>query len=205
MITDLIELTRVRLGAGILAKPIHTSMRRICTHVIEEMQAIYPKRIFQLNCDNELPGEWDESRISQVLSNLLGNAIQHGDAASPVTVTAKAAGNAVEVSVHNEGAPIPPELIPKLFDCLFQGSPDQRAADDNSTSLGLGLYIAKEIILAHGGTIAVHSSDKEGTTFAARLPSAVAGGLGRQAVPSDQTPAPAPSIFQAPHGRRRTF
>ncbi|HEY5331260.1 MAG TPA: HAMP domain-containing sensor histidine kinase [Acidobacteriaceae bacterium] len=171
MITDLIELTRVRLGAGILIKPTHTCMRRICANVIEEMKAIYPKRTFQLNCDDELPGEWDEPRMSQVLSNLLGNAVQHGDVKSPISVTAKRDENGeVELSVHNEGTPIPPKMIPKLFDCLFQGSSDQRAADDNSTSLGLGLYIAKEIISAHGGTIEVQSSDGEGTTFAVRLP-----------------------------------
>lgn len=171
MITDLIELTRVRLGAGILIKPTHTCMRRICANVIEEMKAIHPKRTFQLNCDDELPGEWDEPRMSQVLSNLVGNAVQHGDVKSPIVVTAKRDENGgVELSVYNEGTPIPPKMIPKLFDCLFQGSSDQRAADDNSTSLGLGLYIAKEIISAHGGTIEVQSSDGEGTTFAVRLP-----------------------------------
>lgn len=170
MITDLIELTRVRLGTGISAKPTHTSMRRICTNVIEEMKAIYPDRTFHLNCDDELLGEWDEARMSQVLSNLLGNAIQHGDVRSPVTVTARGDGSGVELSVHNDGTPIPPKMIPRLFDCLFQGASEQRAADDNSTSLGLGLYIAKEIISAHGGTIGVQSSDGEGTTFTAHLP-----------------------------------
>lgn len=173
MITDLIELTRVRLGAGISIKPTHTSMRRICTSVIGEMQAIYPKRTFQLNCNDELAGEWDEPRISQVLSNLLGNAIQHGDIKSPVVVTAGKDGNKIEITVHNEGTAIPQKMIPRLFDCLFQGTSDQRAAEDNSTSLGLGLYIAKEIITAHGGTIEVRSSDAEGTTFTARLPSTV--------------------------------
>jgi len=72
--------------------------------------------------------------------------------------------------VHNKGVSIPTKIIPKLFDCLFQGASGQRAAEDNSTSLGLGLYIAKEIVTAHGGTIEVQSSDDEGTTFVARLP-----------------------------------
>jgi signal transduction histidine kinase len=174
MITDLIELTRVRLGGGILIKPTRTCMRRICTNVIEEMKAIYPKRTFHLNCDDALPGEWDEARMSQVLSNLIGNAIQHGNVEYPVSVTSKSDTNGVELSVHNEGTSIPPETLPRLFDCLFQGSSDQRAADDNSTSLGLGLYIAKEIISAHGGTIEVRSSDDEGTTFVVRLPSVAA-------------------------------
>src|SRR5215213_3464886 len=146
MITDLIELTRVRLGTGLSISPTHTCMRHICTNVIEEMRSIYPKRFFELKCVEELPGEWDEAKLSQVLSNLLGNAIQHGAIDSPITVTAEKDKHEVILSVHNEGASIPVEIVPKLFDCLFQGTSGQRAADDNSTSLGLGLYIAKEII-----------------------------------------------------------
>jgi signal transduction histidine kinase len=170
MITDLIDLTRVRLGSGIVIKPTQTSMRRICTDSIREMEATHPERAFRLNCDDEIPGKWDVAKISQVLSNLLGNAIQHGDVESPITLTAKSGTNGVEFSVHNEGPAIPPKTLPRLFDCLFQGSSDQRAADDNSTSLGLGLFIAKEIISAHGGTIEVQSSNDEGTTFVVRLP-----------------------------------
>lgn len=103
MITDLTELTRVRLGSGISIKPTLTSMRRLCVSVVGEMKAIYPKRVFQLNCNDELADEWDEPRISQVLSNLLGNAIQHGDIKSPVTITAGKNDNEVVISVHNEG------------------------------------------------------------------------------------------------------
>jgi len=170
MITDLIELTRVRLGAGILITPTPTCMRRICTSVINEMKAIYPNRTFQLSCDDELPGGWDEARMSQVLSNLLGNAIQHGNVDAPVTVTAKRDRHGVEISVHNDGPAIPSKMLPKLFDCFFRVSPDQSAANGDSTSLGLGLYIAKEIITAHEGTIDVQSSDIAGTTFIVRLP-----------------------------------
>jgi signal transduction histidine kinase len=176
MITDLIELTRVRLGAGILITPVKTCLRRICANVIGEMQAIYPQRNFQLHCAEDIPGEWDEARLSQVLSNLMGNAIQHGNVSSPVIVTAKQGAEGVKISVHNQGACIPPETIPKLFDCLFRGIPAQRPADDTSTSLGLGLYIAKEIISAHAGTIEVHSSELDGTTFAIHLPPPAGGG-----------------------------
>jgi hypothetical protein len=170
MIADLIELTRLRLGSGLPINPSPTCMRHVCTNVIEEMRSIYPKRSFELKCAEELPGEWDEVKLSQVLSNLLGNAIQHGAIDSPVTITAQSDKQGVALSVHNAGAPIPTKIIPKLFDCLFQGASGQRAAEDNSTSLGLGLYIAKEIVTAHGGTIEVQSSDYEGTTFVARLP-----------------------------------
>jgi phosphoserine phosphatase RsbU/P len=135
-----------------------------------EMRTIYPKRVFQMDSDAELPGEWDEAKLSQVLSNLLGNAVQHGASNSPVTVTAKSDGNEVEVAVNNKGAVIPSSRIPRLFDSFFQGDEAGKADDSRSNSLGLGLYISKEIVQAHGGTIDVRSSDDEGTTFIVRLP-----------------------------------
>ena len=171
MITDLVELTRVRLGSGIAINPSPTSMRRICMHVVDEMRAIYPDRVFQMHCDDELVGEWDEARMSQVFSNLLGNAVQHGAYASPITVEVRREESGLAIEVHNEGKAIPQEIIPKIFDSLFQGSLSEKANDDYSTSLGLGLYIARELVLAHGGTVEVRSSDAEGTTFVVHLPS----------------------------------
>ena len=169
LITDLIELTRIRLGEGIAIKPVATSMRRICTIAVEEMQVIYPKRVFQIDCDDDLPGEWDEARLGQVLSNLLGNAVQHGARETPITVSVRAAGNEVELAVHNKGPAIPADILPKLFDRLFRGGAAEPTADEAS-SMGLGLYIAKQIIVAYGGTIEVRSSDDEGTSIIAKLP-----------------------------------
>jgi signal transduction histidine kinase len=179
MITDLIELTRLRFGSGIVVRRAPADLRRICVSAIEEMEAIYPDRIFELNCDDELFGEWDAARMTQVLSNLLGNAIQHGSARFPVSMTAKSNDHEVALEVHNQGAAIPPDAIPMLFDSLFQGGPRERSADDRSSSLGLGLYIAKEIISAHGGSIEVRSSDDEGTTFVAHLPRVAGLGPGK--------------------------
>ncbi len=184
MITDLIELTRVRLGAGITIVPAQTCMRRICIDAVEEMKAIYPKRLFKLDCDEEILGDWDQARISQCLSNLLGNAVQHGGIHSPIIVTVRGGDAGVELTVHNGGAAIPQHMIPKLFDCMFQGASGQRDADDNSTSLGLGLYIAKEIVTAHGGTIDVRSTETTGTIFTARLPSATSQAAEKANAPS---------------------
>jgi len=168
MINDLLELARVRLGSGITIQPAPTCIRRICGNVVEEMQAVFPKRAFRLTGDDELPGEWDENRLSQVVSNLVGNAGQHGASNSAVTITAKRTGDGVEVSVHNEGTPIPSDKIPRLFDSFYQL--DNREAETCSGSLGLGLYICKEIVAAHKGTINVRSSANEGTAFIVRLP-----------------------------------
>jgi hypothetical protein len=170
MINDLLELARVRLGSGIIIHAAPTSIRRICKNVLEELQAAFPSHTFLMDGDDELSGNWDENRLSQVVSNLVGNAVQHGASASAVTITAKSAADGIEVSVHNEGTPIPHAMIPKLFDSFYRL--DDRDADTNSTSLGLGLYISKEIIAAHRGTIEVRSSVDEGTTFTIRLPNA---------------------------------
>ena len=170
MITDLTELTRVRLGDGITVNRSDGDLRDICTTVILEMEAIYPDREFQLDCPAALAGQWDGARLTQVISNLLGNAVQHGAATSVVTLLARKDKDFVELAVHNDGAPIPKEVIPKLFDRLFQGGAVETDGYDQSTSLGLGLYIAREIVVAHGGTIDVTSDAAAGTVFTARMP-----------------------------------
>lgn len=169
MITDLIELTRVRLGAGIAINRARISICDLCTECIEEMRAIYPNRVFTLTCDEELSGDWDRARMSQVVANLLGNAVQHGAIDAPVTLKARGDGMSIELAVHNEGTAIPPDKIPKLFDLLFHERQSQTTENDYANSLGLGLYIAKEIVLAHGGTIGVRSSGADGTTFMVRV------------------------------------
>jgi signal transduction histidine kinase len=170
MITDLIELTRVQLGAGISVNLTETDLQRICSQVLTEMKAAYPERVFEMDSEGHLVGKWDEARLSQVLSNLMGNAVQHGAVDSAIKMTVKKINDRVEIQVHNEGRAIPENLLPRLFDRFVQGKSGTRASESQSTSLGLGLYIAKEIIVAHGGTITVQSTDTEGTTFTACLP-----------------------------------
>ena len=169
MITDLVALTRVRLGAGIAIDRARVPIRELCAACIREMEAIYPGRVFTLTCDEGLSGEWDGARMAQVVTNLLGNAIQHGATDAPVTLTARGDGGSIELAFHNEGPAIPPDTIPKLFDLLFHDEQSQTTEHDYANSLGLGLYICKEIVLAHDGTIEVHSSGSDGTTFIVRV------------------------------------
>jgi signal transduction histidine kinase len=168
LINDLLELARVRLGAGIVLHRAPTNLHRICNTVVQEMRIICPDRTFHMEGDEALPGQWDENRLGQAISNLVSNAVQHGAVDSAVTVTTRNSGAQAEVSVHNEGAPIPPDLIPKLFDSFYRLDTN---GESHSHNLGLGLYISKEIVVAHGGAIEVRSSIEQGTTFCIRLPS----------------------------------
>ena len=165
MITDLIELTRVQLGAGISVSPSEVDVSQLCSEAVAEMRAIYPEKIFQLEIEEKLIGKWDKPRMKQVLSNLLGNAVHHGSPDTAIMVTAKMVTGSIELQVHNRGPAIPEKLLPVLFDQFVKGTAGFRADEGKTASLGLGLYIAQEIIVAHGGTINVHSSDHDGTTF----------------------------------------
>ncbi|MDE8349761.1 MAG: HAMP domain-containing sensor histidine kinase [Acidocella sp.] len=120
LIDDLLELARVRLGSGIALHQAPTCLRRICQEVADEMKTAFPNRAFHVSGDDEVPGNWDELKLVQVVSNLVKNAVQHGAVNSPVTLTVEIKGDEAEVSVHNSGTPIPTELIPKLFDSFYR-------------------------------------------------------------------------------------
>jgi signal transduction histidine kinase len=117
-----------------------------------------------------LRGTWDRTRIEQIASNLISNALQYSPLDSAVTVVARDEGEVVSFSVHNAGEPIPREGWRVLFDPLVRGGPEARDRRSKQDGLGLGLYIAKEIAEAHGGRIELDSSQDAGTTFKVTLP-----------------------------------
>ncbi len=169
MITDLIELTRVQIGEGISIKRMPTDLAETCKNVLAEMKAIYPDRELNFEGDAWLEGDWDEARISQLLGNLVGNAIQHGDPDHPVKLKAEKTETGIKFLIHNQGTTIPLKILPNIFERFIQGKAGSEITAP-STSLGLGLYIAKEIAIAHGGTISARSTDEEGTYFEVNLP-----------------------------------
>jgi signal transduction histidine kinase len=166
ILDQLLDLTRARLGSGmqIIREPM--DMAFASRQLVDEMRALHPGRTFSLDISGDTGGEWDKPRIGQVLSNLISNAVQYGFKDQPIGVTIKGGLKDVQVSVHNDGVPIPRDTIRVIFDSLIRGPSDE----GESTNLGLGLYITKEIVSAHGGTVGVTSSEKNGTTFTARLP-----------------------------------
>jgi signal transduction histidine kinase len=165
IIEELFDLSRARLAGGIPVERRPLDLLATIKRVIAELETTYPHRRIELRQKGNLTGEFDAGRMEQVLSNLIGNALRHGSKSSPVTVTAMAENGSLTLTVHNEGF-IPPDLLPRLFD-PFQPGPEARTRTEG---LGLGLYIVKQIVLAHGGWVDVRSTDREGTTFHVRLP-----------------------------------
>jgi len=173
MIKDLLEYTRTRLGRTIPILPEPESMERICRAAYDEICAAHPERLFRLETSGELEGRFDGERLQQVLSNLLSNAVQHATAGLPITLSAHGEGDRITLQVKNYGPPIPADQLQVIFNPLVQITPPAGAVHEGggpAGNLGLGLYIAQEIVRMHGGTIVAESSDQDGTVFSARLP-----------------------------------
>jgi len=165
IVTTLLDLTRLRLGGGMVIEPHDMDCGKVAQKIIDEMHIVHPQKNIILDISGNPACYADAPRIEQVLSNLIGNAIQYGRKGEPITVKIEDHADQIMLSVHNMGAPIPSSKIRNIFDSLVRGS-DGLA----SNNLGLGLYIANTIILAHGGELSVKSSEEEGTIFTALLP-----------------------------------
>jgi len=163
MIEQLLDFTRARLGDGIMLTLASGDLRDISHAVVEELEAQHPHRIrFE---GKSVPGRFDSDRLAQAVANLVGNALQHGSPGEPVEVRVSSNNGHGRLEVENRGAPIPEAIKATIFE------PFRRAEGrQDSTGLGLGLFIAREIVRAHGGTIEVDSTGDR-TTFAIELPS----------------------------------
>jgi signal transduction histidine kinase len=172
MIVDLLIFTGAGLGAEVPLSPAAMDLGDLCREVINEMHAGYPARELRVELQGDLTGEWDAARLRQVVSNLLGNAVQHGAETGPVELCVRSVGPEAVLSVRNGGPPIAPDVLPTIFDPLVRAvasTPEMRR-QRRPGSIGLGLYIARAVVTAHGGTIDVSSSAGTGTLFTVRLP-----------------------------------
>jgi signal transduction histidine kinase len=170
MIHALLDLTRLHGGGGIPLEPKPIDLSAIVQQVVEELEATHTDREIRLDTRGDLAGTWDPDRLAQVVSNLLCNALDYSPPDTPVHISAEDHGADVVVRVKNLGPPIPPEILPVLFDPFRRGgsAPAGRA----SRGLGLGLYITQHIVQAHGGTIEATSTAEAGTNFIVHLPRA---------------------------------
>jgi signal transduction histidine kinase len=171
MVGDLLDFTRSRLGGGIPVTRAPMNMGKVVHDVVDEMSAAHPARTIRVDARGELQGDWDCPRISQVISNLLGNALEHGAEGMPVKVEVGGDDDEVTIAVHNDGPPIPGDRLNGIFNPMKPRQPEGRSAASGPTgNLGLGLYIADRIVHAHAGTIDVDSTARNGTTFTVHLP-----------------------------------
>ncbi|HUQ73513.1 MAG TPA: HAMP domain-containing sensor histidine kinase [Burkholderiales bacterium] len=166
MTNELLDVTRARLGGTLPLDPKPMDLVRACEQVTEEAQAFHPDRIVTLTSSGDLQGTWDETRVCQLVSNLVENAIRHGLPDRPVTVAVLGEAEEVGITVHNDGIPIPQAEVHRIFEPLRQTENGSRRTE----GLGLGLYIALAIVKAHDGAMDVQSSKEAGTTFNVRLP-----------------------------------
>jgi len=165
MIEDMLDLARARLGGGIIVKREPVDFKALVERVLREHQAATPNRLIETIYDGDLTGQWDPERIAQVASNLIGNALKHGQPEAPVRVMLDGRGADCVTLVVENGGTIPPDIVPHLFD-PFRG---QRQAG-RGQGLGLGLYIVSQIVQAHDGDVEVKTGTGAGTSFQVRLP-----------------------------------
>ncbi len=167
MIAQLLTFTSVRLGSGIALQVAPADLRALCESVIAELAL---RASSQPSCEfiGDLHGTWDADRLMEVISNIAGNAIEHAAPGTPIRVRAwpEGAGTQVAVEISNQGACIPVDVLPYIFLAFHQGRQSKHSKVGN---VGLGLYIAKNIVLGHGGTLDVESAN-ETTAFTLRLP-----------------------------------
>jgi signal transduction histidine kinase len=167
MIDQLLDFTRIRVGDGIALSRTRFDLAELCHRVKEEIEAGNPDCAIEVALRGEIIGHWDYDRLLQVFSNLIGNAVHHGQQGSRVSISAEGRElRDVVVRVHNGGA-VPAELMPVLFE-PFRGGKQPK-----SRGLGLGLYITRQILLAHGGDITAESDPDRGTTMRVHLPRSV--------------------------------
>ena len=168
IISDLMDVTLVRLGGGIPIVQAQMDLGETCRHAADEIAAFHPGCVVTFAAKGELTGEWDSGRIGQLTSNLVGNAFQHGEAGEPIEVTVHGEAQQVELTVRNKGPVIPKSALQDIFSPFRQLEPVLPTRKPRG-SVGLGLFIAKAIVTSHGGTLEV-ASTKRGTAFTARLP-----------------------------------
>lgn len=167
MVDNILDFARGRLGGGLTLDLKPTEIDPLIEQVVSEIQHSHLDRRIDYDCASEAVVNCDRMRISQLVSNLVGNAVAHGSADAPVTVHCGAEGGDFLLTVTNGGDPIAPAALERLFHPFARGE-----GHGDSEGLGLGLYIASEIATAHGGELSVASDETE-TRFAFRLPAAV--------------------------------
>ncbi len=171
LIEQVVDFTRAQVQGVMPVERKHGNLADQLDKVLQETHVRHPDRKLLKEGSGNFEGDWDEGRMGQLLSNLLGNAISYGARNEPITLKMWAGTEDVSFSVNNRGAPIPPDDLARVFEPLVRGSLANAGAERREPSgLGLGLYICQEIVKAHDGKLTVTSTEQEGTTFTVCMP-----------------------------------
>ena len=175
LVNDLIDFSLGAMGGAMHLECRPVNLNQLCQEVIAGYRATHPGAPLRFHSDGEVTGVWDAARIRQVVSNLLSNALQHGSPTGPIDLSLAVEGSTPDQStvvmrIHNEGEPIAPEVLPTIFNPLVRYASRELTAQRRMGSIGLGLYIVREIVAAKGGTVEIASTAEEGTTFTVRIP-----------------------------------
>jgi sigma-B regulation protein RsbU (phosphoserine phosphatase) len=170
LVEDLLDFTVARVGRGITVRPQPMDLQQVVADSVDELRAAYPQQQFELRHSGGTAVMADAARIAQLVGNLVANATTYGAPGRSITIASHGrADGGLEISVHNEGEPIDAALLPRLFEPMVRGE-----ARPTDRSVGLGLFIVREIARAHGGSVSVDSAPGGGTTFTFQAPRAKA-------------------------------
>jgi signal transduction histidine kinase len=170
LVTDLMDFASSAIGAGMPLALERADLHVVCDAVVWEARAAHLQRTIHFSVRGDLAGTWDAHRLRQLTANLVGNALQHGSPTGPVDLVADGTDpDTVVITIHNDGPPIPPDVLSTIFDPLVRG-PQMAYRPRAPGSVGLGLYIVREVAAAHGGTADLTSTAEAGTTATVRLP-----------------------------------
>lgn len=167
LVATLLDFTESRFKGMLSIAPAPTDLAAICARLAEELMASRHERGIEVRAAGPMLGEWDPVRVEQVVSNLFANALTHGTGAQPIVAALRADGEHVVLEVTNKGTPIPPDELRRLFEPFRRGPTRER---DRRRGLGLGLYIVRQIVQAHAGSVSAESTEQGGTVFTVRLP-----------------------------------
>jgi signal transduction histidine kinase len=170
LINDLIDFTRTHLGPGIPVRARQCDLVAVCEQVVNELRTCHPEQLIELQVPPQLDAVVDDSRVAQMLSNIVGNAVQYGSEDAPVTIRVTSSAEDIVIAVNNRGPSIPPDKLSSIFDPMVRAAASGKADYVERTSLGIGLFIAREIVHAHGGEVSVASNAADGTTFTVTMP-----------------------------------
>ena len=166
LIEELLDFTQARIGAGLSVNLKPLDLHALAARTVDELRLAFPDAAIEHRARGPAQCAADADRLAQLLGNLVGNAAAYGRAGTPIVVASAIDGETATLSVHNEGEPIPPDTLAHVFEPMVRGD----LASSSVRSVGLGLFIVKEIARAHGGRMRVDSQAERGTTFTLDFP-----------------------------------